>query len=58
MSIKRIICFFKLHKRGKTYYKKNKTWVIECKRCKYIVQYSSPMARLIGIEIKYGFDGN
>ena len=55
-----LICLFKGHKRGKTTSKFNligRTWRIECKRCGYKFEYSSPLCRLIGKEIYNGFDG-
>lgn len=63
--MKKIICFFKGHKRGKTecYQTYNGMvngkfmWKIECSRCGYRIDYQSHMARLIGIELRYGFDG-
>ena len=65
--IPKIICWFKGHKRGKTwsrtgyvyhYVTGNTHWHIQCKRCGYRIDYSSPRARLIGTEMSYGFDGN
>ena len=32
-------------------------WSIKCKRCPYGIVYKSPGARLVGMEIKLGFDG-
>ena len=51
-----LICLFKGHKRGKTKAVKG-GWKIKCKRCGYVVEYNSPMARLFGKEISLGFDG-
>jgi len=57
--MKKIICFFKGHKRGNTWYSPwDKTWHIECKRYRKMIEYRSPRARLVGIEIRYGFDGS
>ena len=57
--MKRLICFFKGHKRGEIWYEPwNKNWHIECKRCGYKYNYFSPIARLIGEEMRIGFDGN
>ena len=59
--MKRIICFLKKHKSGKTKYncdlKGSGIWKIECVRCKYKIEYRSPWARLVGTEMKFGFDG-
>jgi len=55
--MKKIICWLKGHKRGFTKYKGNKCWQIKCRRCEYVLEYQSPMARLIGTEIRFGFDG-
>lgn len=54
----KLICYFKGHKRGRTYYMGNKYWHIECKRCGKTLEYDSPRARLTGTEIRYGFDGS
>ena len=65
--MKKIICWLKGHKRGKTIsasnYRgmrqfNNVLWTIECSRCGYKIQYNSPRARLIGTEMNYGFDGD
>ena len=56
--MRRIICFFKRHKRGNTKYLGRCYWKIECVRCQYKIQYRSPCARLVGIEMACGFDGN
>lgn len=59
----KLICFFKGHKRGKTSVRIDcpgfvKLWVIECKRCRYEIEYRSHMARLVGTEMRLGFDGD
>ena len=59
--MEKIICFFKGHKRGNTRCKSNRycvQWFIECERCGYEVNYSSPRVRLVAVEINLGFDGN
>lgn len=55
--MKKIICWFKGHLRGKTYFE-NRHWYIQCKRCGYETNYQSPYVRLISEEISLGFDGN
>ena len=56
--MKKIICFFKGHKRGNTWYLPwKKAWMVKCKKCSYKIIYESPMARLVGTEMKFGFDG-
>ncbi len=57
MNYKKIICWIKGHRRGKTWMMENHWWHIECKRCKYTIEYTSPRTRLIGEEIRLGFDG-
>ena len=54
----KLICLFKGHKRGKTKYLGNKHWLIECSHCGYKIKYRSPLARLVGTEMEFGFDGN
>lgn len=57
--MRKIVCKIKGHKRGDTWYKPwLKEWHIECERCGHIIEYRSPHARLIGTELKLGFDGN
>ncbi|MCK9371312.1 hypothetical protein M0R04_15470 [Candidatus Dojkabacteria bacterium] len=59
--MKKIICWLKGHERGSTSvirHSKYSTWTIKCKRCGYRIIYESPIARLVGTEIKFGFDGN
>ena len=56
--MRRIICFFKGHKRGDTAHVNFNFWRIKCSRCGYTIEYRSPLARLIGIEMLHGFDGN
>jgi hypothetical protein len=64
--MKKIICWFKGHKRGKTSSASNYRgirlfnnfiWTIKCSRCEYQISYVSPRARLVGIETDSGFDG-
>ena len=55
--MKKIICWLVGHKRGKTFYKGKGIWHVECRRCGFTLEYESPMARLVGTEIKSGFDG-
>jgi predicted nucleic-acid-binding Zn-ribbon protein len=55
-GMKKIICYFKGHKRGKTIYEKG-YWTVFCKRCGYWFSYSNRGPRLIGTEMKNGFDG-
>lgn len=56
--MKKLICWLKGHKRGKTKYMGDKIWMIKCSRCGYTVKYESPMARLVGEEISLGFTGD
>ncbi len=56
-EINEIICSFKGHKRGKTKLIQDHYWAIECERCGYGISYYSPSCRLIGLETKFGFDG-
>lgn len=58
----KIICFFKGHARGETEVvtiipRVRYQWRITCKRCGWMFVYSSPRTRLIGTELKFGFDG-
>ena len=55
--IPKIICWFKRHKRGNTRYNGNKIWHIECQRCGFWIEYTSPCVRLVGKEMRFGFDG-
>lgn len=60
--MKKIICFFKGHRRGKTTVKFLKCsndfkWQIRCEKCVHVVAYISPRTRLIGTEMRLGFDG-
>lgn len=55
--MKKIICWFKGHKRGKTVYLGKDMWYIQCSRCEYELEYDSPWARLVSTEIRWGFDG-
>lgn len=60
--MRKTICVFKKHTRGRTAVLPSAIsplyiWVIECKRCKHTIKYPSPRARLVGTEIKLGFDG-
>ena len=54
--MRKIICFFKGHKRGYTKYGDGE-WQIGCLRCGYGIEYKSPFVRLVGIEMRFGFDG-
>ena len=61
---KRLICWFKGHKRGRTTHKDLSNnwrlcfrWTIKCKRCGYKTSYISPLSRLVGKEIELGFTG-
>jgi hypothetical protein len=57
--MKKLICWIKGHKRGETWYNPwKKYWYIECVRCAYQLNYQSPHARLVGTELKFGFDGD
>lgn len=60
--MKKIICWFKGHKRGRDTCVYNRLsagflWVITCQRCGYKAEYYSPRLRLVGKEIGLGFDG-
>jgi hypothetical protein len=65
-NMKKIICWLKGHKRGKSFCSQNYNgirnfnnyvWTIKCSRCGYKIEYLSPRARLVGTEIRFGFDG-
>lgn len=56
-KMNKIICFFTSHKSSNGHYLGNKRWKIECSRCGKILVYPSPHARLISLEMKFGFDG-
>ena len=56
-DLNKIICYFKRHKRGKTFYKGKGYWHIEWERCGYILEYKSPHVRLVSSEMRFGFDG-
>ena len=52
------LCYIKGHIRGEAWYRPwLKSWCIQCDRCGYEIEYKSPRARLVGIEIRYGFTG-
>lgn len=60
--VKRIVCYFKGHLRGKTKLKERSfgrsLWWIKCKRCGYSIEYWAPFVRDIYQEIINGFTGN
>lgn len=61
MNIKKVICFFNGHKRGKTTCKpfgNQFYWKVNCVRCDKKISYLSPRLRLVGTEMAHGFDGN
>lgn len=61
MNIKKIACFIKGHKRGKTTitaFGNQFYWKVKCSRCDKKIGYLSPRCRLVGTEVAHGFDGN
>lgn len=61
--LKKLKCFILGHKVGKKLLLKRdlhfcSTWKIKCSDCGYTLKYDSPLCRLIGIEMRYGFKRN
>lgn len=55
--MKRLLCWLTGgHKRAKTKHYRG-YWGVQCGKCGYWFYYKSGFARLVGVEMAHGFDG-